>query len=78
MMRFSISYSDLIKFPHFMVFEGERMPKDKVTLWITLIYTLILTHPKTFTEGRVNVFDKYLHWLGVNVKEIIYTSTVEV
>jgi hypothetical protein len=77
-MRFSISNSDLIKFPHFMVFEGERMPKDEVTLWIwTLIYTLKLTHPKTFTEGHVNIFDKYLHWLGVSVKETIYTSTVE-
>jgi hypothetical protein len=43
-----------------------------------LIYTLILTHPKTFTEGHVHILDKYLHWLGVSAKETIYTSTVEV
>ncbi len=44
MLSFSISYPDLIKFLHFFMdtlkggFEGERRPKDKVTLWITLVY----------------------------------------
>jgi hypothetical protein len=38
---------------------GERRPKDKVTLQIILVFTL--THPKTFTLGRVSVCNKYLH-----------------
>jgi len=42
-------------------FEGERKPKDKMILWITLVYTLTLTCPKTFTWDHVSVFDKYLH-----------------
>jgi hypothetical protein len=46
---------------------GERRPKDKVTLQIILIFTLTLTHPKTFTYGCVSVFDKYLHWPYVSV-----------
>jgi len=47
---------------------GERRPKDKVTLQIILILTL--TCPKTFTQGHVNVCDKYLHWphVSLNVK----------
>jgi len=66
MLSFNISYPNLIIFPHFMDtpkegFEGERRPKDKVILWITLVYTLTLTCPKTFTWGHLNVFDKYLH-----------------
>jgi len=44
---------------------GERRPKYKVTLQIILVLTL--THPKTFTRGHVNVFDKYLHWFQVSV-----------
>jgi hypothetical protein len=43
---------------------GERRPKDKVTLQIILV----VTHPKTFTWGRVSVCDKYLHWPRVSVK----------
>jgi hypothetical protein len=46
---------------------GERRPKDMVTLQIILVFTLTLTCPKTFTHGHVSVFDKYLHWLRVNV-----------
>ncbi len=41
---------------------GERRPKDRVTLQIILVFTLRLTHLKTFTQGHVSVFDKYLHW----------------
>jgi hypothetical protein len=37
-----------------------------VTLQIILVFTL--PHPKTFTQGCVNVFDKYLHWPRVGVK----------
>jgi hypothetical protein len=40
---------------------GERRPKDRVTLQIILVFSLTLTCPKTLTQGRVNVFDKYLH-----------------
>jgi hypothetical protein len=40
----------------------ERRPKDRVTLQIILVFTLRLTHLKTFTRGCVSVFDKYLHW----------------
>jgi hypothetical protein len=39
---------------------GERRPKDRVTLQIILVFTL--TRLKTFTQGCVIVFDKYLHW----------------
>jgi len=39
---------------------GERRPKYRVTLQIILVFTL--TGPKTFTQGCVSVFDKYLHW----------------
>jgi hypothetical protein len=39
---------------------GEKRPKDRVTLYIILVFTL--TWPKTFTQGRVSVCDKYLHW----------------
>jgi hypothetical protein len=38
---------------------GEKRPKYKVTLQIILVFTF--THPKTFTQGYVSVFDKYLH-----------------
>jgi hypothetical protein len=33
-----------------------------------------VTLPKTFTRGRVSVFDKYLHWPCVSVKKYIYIS----
>jgi hypothetical protein len=53
---------------------GVRRPKDKVTLQIILVITL--TCPKTFTQGRVSVFEKYLHWLRVSVNVIyIYITT---
>ncbi len=45
---------------------GERRPKDRVTLEIILVFTL--TCPKTLIGGRVNVFDRYLHWPRVGVK----------
>ncbi len=45
---------------------GERRPKNKVTLQIVLVLTL--TCPKTFTQGHVSVFEKYLDWLRVSVK----------
>jgi hypothetical protein len=48
---------------------GERRPKDRVTLQIILVFTLIFTRPKTFTRGRVSVRDKYLHWPHVSVKK---------
>ncbi len=35
-----------------------RRPKDRVTLQVILVFTF--TCPKTFTQGRVHVFDKYL------------------
>jgi hypothetical protein len=50
---------------------GERRPKDRVNLQIILVFTL--THLKTFTQGRVSVCDKYLHWPRVSVKIYIYT-----
>ncbi len=37
-----------------------------MTLQIVLVFTL--TGPKTFTRGCVNVFDIYLHWPRVGVK----------
>ncbi len=37
----------------------------KLTLWITLVYSP--TCSKTFTQGHVNVFDKYLHKPRVRV-----------
>ncbi len=37
----------------------------KMTLRITLVYTP--TCSKTFTQGHVNVFDKYLHKPQVSV-----------
>ncbi len=63
------------KFPYFMDTPGrrvwgERRPKDRVTLQIILVFTLI--HPKTFTLGRVNVCDKYLQWPRVSVNIYIY------
>jgi hypothetical protein len=53
MLSFNISYPYLIKFPHFMDtlkegFEGEKKLKNKVILWITLVYTFTFTCPKTF------------------------------
>jgi hypothetical protein len=47
---------------------GERRPNDRVTLQIILVFTLTL--PKTFTEGRVSVYDKYLHWPCVSGKNL--------
>ncbi len=49
-------------------FEGQRRPQNNVTLWMTLVYTF--TCPKIFTQGRVSVFDKYLHWPCVSVKKL--------
>jgi hypothetical protein len=62
MLIFSISFPNFIKLPYFMdTLErrvwGEKRPKYKVTLQIILVFTL--TQPKTFTHGRVNVFEKY-------------------
>ncbi len=53
---------------------GEKSPKDRVTLQIILVFTL--TGPKTFTQSRVSVFDKYLHWPCASVKNlnIMYTA----
>jgi hypothetical protein len=54
-------------------FDGEKRPKDKVTLWVTLVYTLTFTCPKTFTLGHVNVSKKnYIHAnnVSVNVKSL--------
>ncbi len=39
-----------------------------MTLQIILVFTL--THPKTFTQGHVSVFDKYLHWPHVSGKNL--------
>ncbi len=63
MLIFSISFRDLIKFAYFMdTLErrvwGERRPKNRVTLQAILVITI--TRPKTFTQGCVSVFDKYL------------------
>ncbi len=44
---------------------GEKLPKDD-----DLQIILVLTRPKTFTQGHGNVFDKYLHWPQVSVKTI--------
>jgi hypothetical protein len=77
MLTFSVLFPVLVKFPYFMdtperrVWD-ERSRKDRVTLQIILVFTL--AHPKTFTEGRVSVFDKYLHWPRVSVKNV-YTYT---
>jgi len=46
----------------------EKRPKDKVTLQIILIFTLRC--PKTFSWGHVSVYDKYLHWPCVSVKNM--------
>jgi hypothetical protein len=72
MLIFIILFPDLIKFPYFMDTPekrvwGERRLKDRLTLQITLVFTLTLTCPKTFTRGHVSVFDKYLHWPCVSV-----------
>jgi len=50
---------------------GERRPKDRLALQIILIFTSITTHPKPYTGGCVSVFDKYLHWPHVSVKNKI-------
>jgi hypothetical protein len=71
MLLFSISFPDLISYfmdtPERRV-SGERRPKDRMTLQIILVFTL--TPPKTFTRGRVSLFDKYLDWPHVNIKQI--------
>ncbi len=54
---------------------GERRPKDRVTLQIILVFTFPLTHPKTFTQDHVSVFEKSLHWPRVSGKIFIYTPT---
>jgi hypothetical protein len=58
-------------------FGGERRPKDKVTLQIILVFTHTFTRPKTFTQGHVSVFDKYLHWPPVNVSVKIHIYTLQ-
>jgi len=74
MLIFSISFSDIIKFPYFMdTLErrvwGERRPKAKATLQIILIFTLAC--PKTITRkfGCVIGFTcriyGYWHWCGL-------------
>jgi hypothetical protein len=72
MLIFSILFSDFIKFPYFMDTPerrvwGGRRPKYRVTLQIILLFTI--------TEGHVSVFDKYLQWPHVSVKNNIYTAT---
>jgi hypothetical protein len=72
MLIFSILFPDLIKFPYFMDTPerrvwGERTPKDRVAFQIILVFTLTCT--KTFTQGRVSVFDKYLHWPHASVRK---------
>jgi hypothetical protein len=75
MLIFNISSPDLIK--KFLLYRdtperrvwGESRPKDRVTLQIILVFALRLTHLKTFTQGCVSVFDKYLHWPCVSVKK---------
>ncbi len=39
-----------------------------MTLQIILVFTHTFTRPKTFTQGRGSVFDKYLHWPRANVR----------
>jgi len=51
---------------------GERRPKDRLAVQIILIFTFTPTHPKPFTGGHVSLFDKYLHWPHVSVKNIKY------
>jgi len=53
-------------------FEGERRPKERVNLQIILVLTFTLL--KTCTQAHVNVFDKYLHWSCVSVKNIYIHS----
>ncbi len=71
MLIFSISFSDLIKFPYFMDTPerrvwGESRPKDRVTLQIILVFTL--TCIKTFTRklgcviGLTRCIYGYWHW----------------
>jgi hypothetical protein len=45
---------------------GKRRSKDRMTLQIVIVFTL--TRSKTFTQGSVSVFNKYLHWPCVSVK----------
>ncbi len=45
---------------------GERRPKDRMTLQIVIVFTF--TCLKTFRQGKVSVFDEYLHWSHVSVK----------
>jgi hypothetical protein len=62
MKSFKISYPNLTLKIYISLKEGfgvQKKPKDKVALWITLVYKL--TCPETFTLGDVSVFDKYLH-----------------
>jgi hypothetical protein len=66
MLIFSISLPDLIKFSYFVDTPerrvcGKRRPKDRVALQIILVFTFPFTHPKTFTQRHVSVFDKSLH-----------------
>jgi hypothetical protein len=49
------------------VLGGEKRTKERVTLQIILVFTF--TRLKTFTQGRVSVFDKYLHWPRVSVNK---------
>jgi hypothetical protein len=43
-----------------------------VILQIILVFTLTPTCPKTFIQGHVSVFDKYLHLPHVSVYIYIY------
>jgi hypothetical protein len=45
---------------------GERSPKGRVSLQIILVFTL--TCLNTFTWGSESVFDNYLHWPCVSVR----------
>jgi hypothetical protein len=66
MLIFYIPFPYLIKISYFVDTPerrvwGRRRAKDRVTLQIILVFTFPLTHAKTFTQGHVSVFDKFLH-----------------
>ncbi len=52
---------------------GWKEAQRQVPLQIILVFTL--TCPKTFTQGHVSVFDKYLHWPCASVKKTLSTAT---
>jgi len=60
---------------------GERRPRDRVTSQIILVFPLTLACFRTFTQDRVSVFGKYLHWPCVNVsvkKKYIHCNRISV